>query len=240
MKINATLVFVTAALALVATVALAGPPVPGDYQSTDMGGPIAVGRYTEGWNVGGSALSAGTTLNAQSWNGVALGTEWSYQCAKTLAPATLLVDHLDANGFGNRTYMCTFVGGTIWLSGTGPWGNGDAAYPGQIDTYTEFETIQYNNWVPVAAVTNVQATAHFDAYPASCMSFAISNGSRVGSTALGGTKPATYPDLLLTDCSPTAPEGAWWNMMTLTLSVSGGCATPAKHSSWGSIKAAYR
>lgn len=222
--------------------ALAGPPLVGDYTTTDLGGPVSVGRYSEAWTAGGGALLAGTTLNAESWDGASLGTEWRYWCATEPAPGVLLVNTVNASGNGNKTYMKTFTGGYIWLSGTGPWANGDPSYPGVIDTYTEFETIQYSNWVPVGAVTNVQATAHFDAYPTSCMAFSVSNGVRVGSTEFGMTKPADYPDLLAAGtCAPGLTEGAWWDMMTMTLSISGnGCATPTKSASWGAVKAIYR
>lgn len=202
---------------------------------------MPLGRYSEGWQAGGGALLPGVTLNAQSWDGAALGTSWYYRCATTTAPAVMLTNTVDANGNGNRTYMKQFVGGQIWLSGTGPWANGDADYPGDIDSYTEFETVQYANFVPVAAVTNVQATAHFAAYPNDCMAFQVSNGVEVGSTALGGTKPADYPDFLTAGtCAPTAPEGAWWNFLTMTLSITSGCTTPARPSSWGALKAIYR
>jgi hypothetical protein len=229
------------ATALFASVALAGPPLAGVYKTTDNGGTISTGRYTEGWAAGGAALAPGTTLNAESFDGASLGTEWRYSCSTETGPAVLLYDTVDINGNGNRAYKKTFVGGTIWLSGTGPWANGDPSYPGVIDTYAEFETLMFSEGVQVAAITNVQANAHFDAYPTQCMTFYVSNGSLVGGTAFGQTKPAGYPDLLLAgSCSPTAPEGAWWNMMTMTLTVSSGCSTPARPSTWGAVKTLYR
>lgn len=240
MKHLATTLLVLGTLAVAAT-ALAGPPLSGEYKTTDLGGVVSLGRYTEGWLPGGGALLSGVTLNAQSWNGAALGTEWYYRCAITAGPATLLTNTVNASGDGNRTYMKQFVGGTIWLSGTGPWANGDADYPGVIDSYTEFETIQYSNWVPVAAVTNVQATAHFANYPADCMTFYVSNGTEVGSTEAGGVKPANYPDFLHpSDCNLTANDGAWWDFLTMTLSITSGCTTPARPSSWGAVKQLYR
>lgn len=240
MKNLATTLLVFAALATAAT-ALAGPPLPGDYKTTDLGGVVSSGRYTEGWSAGGGALLPGTTLASHSWNGTSLGTEWRYECSTTAAPAVMLTNTVNASGFGNRTYMKQFVGGTLWLSGTGPWANGDPDYPGIIDSYTEFETVQYENFLPVAAVTNVQATAHFVNYPAACVTFSVSNGTEVGSTDWGMTKPATYPGLLQAGtCAPTAPYGAWWDMLTMTLSVSSGCATPARASTWGAIKTMYR
>lgn len=240
MKHLATTLLVLGALA-VAGASLAGPPLPGEYKTTDLGGVVSLGRYTEGWLPGGGALAGGVTLNAQSFDGFSLGTQWYYRCATTTVPATLLTNTVNASGNGNRTYMKQFVGGTIWLSGTGPWANGDAGYPGVIDSYTEFETIQYSNWNEVASVTNVQATAHFADYPGDCMTFYVSNGTLVGTTAAGQVKPATYPDFLYPgDCNLAATDGAWWDFLTMTLSITSGCATPSRPSTWGAVKQMYR
>jgi hypothetical protein len=239
MKTKATLCSLLL-LAAIASVASAGPPAAGIYRTTDIGGSISTGRYTEGWTTGGAAMQPGTTLNAQSFNGSSLGTEWYYTCATELTPGVITSDNVDAFGDGNRTYKKTFVGGTIWLSGTGPWAGGDASYPGVIDSYIEYETIQYYGGTPVGAITNVQANAHFNGYPETCMTFYVSNGTRVGGTDEGGTKPAGYPDLLEAGCAPTAPYGAWWNMSSMTLTISRGCATPAQTSTWGALKTRYR
>ena len=61
MKRLATMACVVAVLALAASVALAAPPLSGNYQSTDIGGSIPTGRYTEGWDAGGGAFSVGRT-----------------------------------------------------------------------------------------------------------------------------------------------------------------------------------
>ena len=224
---------------LVSGSAFAAAPLNGDYQSTDLGGPVYLGRYTEAWDAGGSATGAGTTLNAESWDGAVLGTQWRYWCGTESSPGVLLIDNVNTSGNGNRTYMKTFDGGYIWLSGTGPWANGDPDYYGTIDSYTEFETIQYTNWVPIAAVTNVQATVHFDNYPEQCMAFSIGNGSRVASTEIGETIPANYPDLLDPSCNATRTEGAAWDFFTVTLSITG-CAVGTEDASWGSIKSMYQ
>jgi hypothetical protein len=125
--------FLSLILSLIAATSLAGPPLVGDYDSTDLGGLVYVGRYTEGWNSGGGALMSGTILNAASWDGAALATQWHYWCATEASDASLLIDNVNGSGNGNRTYMKTFEGGYIWLSGTGPWGNGDSNYPGLLD-----------------------------------------------------------------------------------------------------------
>jgi hypothetical protein len=219
--------------------AFADAPLNGDYQSTDLGGPVYLGRYTEGWDAGSSAVEAGTTLNAESWDGIELASQWRYWCGTESSPGVLLVNNVSASGNGNRTYMKTFDGGYIWLSGTGPWANGDPDYYGTINSYTEFETIQYTNWVPIAAVTNVQAIVQFDNYPDQCMAFSIGNGSRVASTEVGETIPANYPALLDPSCSATRTEGAAWDFFTVTLSITG-CAVGTEDASWGSIKSMYK
>jgi hypothetical protein len=218
----------------------AAAPLNGDYQSTDLGGPLLLGRYTEGWDGGGSggALLSGTTLNAESWDGAELGTQWKYWCSTSETDAVLLTDNVNASGNGNRTYMKTFVGGYIWLSGSGPWANGDPDYPGYIDSYTEFETITYTNWVPVAAVTNVQAIAYFDNYPGSCMSFYIANGTLIADTDLGQAIPPDYPSLLDPACNASYATGAAWDFSSVTLSIVD-CAVGTEESTWGKIKSLH-
>lgn len=232
-------VFTVLFILLLAESAFADAPLDGTYDSVDLGGPVYTGRYTEGWDAGGGAVLGGTTLNAESWDGSALGTQWRYWCGTEINDGSLLTDYVDpATGNGNRTYMKNFVGGYIWLSGSGPWANGDPDYYGVIDYYTEFETIQYVNWVPVAAVTNVQANAHFEDYPSQCMTFYIGNGTRMATTEIGESILPDYPDLLDPDCNATRTEGACWDFTSVTLTITG-CATDAEEASWGSIKSMY-
>lgn len=233
------IIVLTALLVLPAAASFAGPPLNGNYQSVDLGGPVYTGRYTEGWDAGGGPVLGGTTLNAESWDGTTLATQWRYWCGTELSDGVLLVDNVNpATGNGNRTYMKTFIGGYIWLSGSGPWANGDPDYYGTIDSYTEFETIAYSNWVPIAAVTNVQAIAHFDDYPEQCMTFYIGNGTRTASTEVGDLVPADYPDLLDPNCNPTRTEGAFWYFTSVTLTIAG-CEVATEESSWGEIKMKY-
>ena len=234
----ATALLAALLITLSGSLALAGAPLNGDYDSTDLGGPIDVGRYSEGWMAGGSSTTAGTTFNAASWDGANLGSMWAYTCGTLTGDAVLLTDNVDVNGNGNKTWMKTFTGGTIWLSGTGPWANGDPEYSGPINSYVEFETVQYSNFQRVAAVTSVQATASFDGYDGMCVAFQVANGNEVGATDLGMMPPADYPALLFDNCVEGAPEGAWWDMTSITLSINW-CAVPATEQSWGAIKAKY-
>jgi hypothetical protein len=229
------------ATVLTATASFAGPPIPGTYSSTDIGGTIPPGRYSEGWGPGGGGLLSSATLNCGSWDGTSLGLVWRYICATQLTNAVLILDTVDGSGNGQRTWKCTYSGGTFWLSGTGPWANGDPDYPGVFDSYVEFETVLYSGGIEIGAVTIVQASAHFDNYPTICMSYGIGSGQRVGTTALGQVEPPNYPPFLQAGtCAPVMPEGAWWNMNGVTLSITSGCAVPTRPSTWGAVKTLYR
>jgi len=237
MKRSGIVVF-AALVMLLAGSAIAGPPLDGAYKSVDIGGPVYVGRYTEAWSAGGAALLGGTTFNAASWDGSTLGNQWRYWCSTMPSHGSLLVNTVNSQGNGNRTYMKVFSGGYIWLSGTGPWANGDPDYPGVIDSYVEFETITYSNWIPIAAITNVQASAHFDNYPSMCMSFYIGNGSQVASTDLGNPVPPNYPGFLDPNCNPTRTLGASWDFFTITLSIVD-CNIGTEDATWGAIKSMF-
>ena len=228
----------TALMILCPVLALAGAPLEGSWSTTDLGGPVPLGRYTEGWGAGGGALLAGTVFNAASWDGVTLGGMWSYTCAVEGANAVLIDDSVNIAGFGTKTWKKTFTGGTIWLSGTGPWGNGDPAYTGSIISYVEFETITYAAFNVIASRTNVQASATIDGYASQCLGFTVGNGAKISDTA-GGPAPANYPALLTTSCSPTAPNGAFWDFSQLTLYIAQ-CSVGTEDQSWSSLKALFR
>jgi hypothetical protein len=236
------LLSIVAAIGLIAAMGAAvqaGPPLDGIYQSDDLpGGVLDKGRYAESWVPPATPLGIGNTLDAQSWDGASLGLEWRYWCA-AVANVQLLTSTVNASGNGNETYMKTFVGGYIWLSGTGPWANGDPDYPGTIINYVEFETITYQNFVRIAAVANVQAKAYFDNYPSECVTFAIGNMAEMGTTDTM-MKPANYPGFLdPITCNPTVVAGGWWDMFTLTLTITG-CTVGTEETTWGAVKSLYR
>jgi hypothetical protein len=237
---HCTIVLLALLSLLVAGIAFAGPPINGTYDSTDIGGPVNTGRYTECFVNPNGALDLGTTLNAASWNGSDLALQWRYWCSSEQVAPTVISDNVNpTTGTGNRTYKKVFSGGYLWLSGSGPWANGDADYFGVIDSYEEIETHQYVNWVRTHAVTNVAAIGHFDNYPTACMVFTVGNGVEIGSTDFSQVKPATYPDFIVEGtCNPTGVYGGWWDFITMQLYISD-CTVPAENTSWGAVKAKY-
>jgi hypothetical protein len=238
-KVNVLLASVIIAIFGVSA-ALAGPPLNGVYSSTDIGGVINTGRYMEAFDTPNSAASIGTVLHAQSWDGMTLGLQWSYTCGVVMSEPNVISDFVNASGTGSRTYEKFFVGGSIWLSGDGPWGNGDAQYSGPITSYVEYETVQYVAWERVHAVTNVSAIASIDGYNDACLAFTVGNGVEIGSTDFGDPVPGDYPTMLEAyTCNPISINGAWWNMMTLSLYIDS-CTVSNEDRSWGAVKSLYR
>lgn len=222
-----------------ASAAIAGPPLEGVFNSTDIGGDVYTGRYMEGYDTPEGAILPGTTLHAQSWDGMSLGTQWSYQCGVMNSDPVLISDFVGATGTGSRTYMKTFTGGTIWLSGDGPWGNGELEYTGPILSYVEYETVQYVNHERVHAVTNVSATAELIGFSDRCLAFTVGNGVEIGSTDFGDPVPADYPAILDGACDPADLYGAWWDFMTMSLYIDS-CTVSSDEATWGQIKSFYR
>ena len=89
--------------------ALAGPPANGTYTSTDIGGTMLPGRYSESWYP--TKLSVNNTLNEQSWDGSTLGTQWHWYCPWIAFPPVLLVNTLDGNGNGIKIFPASLSAG---------------------------------------------------------------------------------------------------------------------------------
>jgi hypothetical protein len=222
---------VTLTMVLVAVPVLAGPPLDGDYSS--LTGDMDAGRFSESW-FGGAQGQMGNVVHAQSWDGATLGLEWSVYCPVLAAPPVLVNDGVDpVTGNGMREYETMYAGGFFWLTGGGPWGNGDAAYTGTLDYYTHNTTFIFYNWVPVAYTTNANFAGQFDGY-CKCI-LVVANGASVGN----GDQPADYPVFLDDTCANWVGTGEWGQVADITMSILD-CASGNEATSWGSIKTMYR
>jgi hypothetical protein len=229
-------------LVLVAAVpALAGPPANGTYTSTDIGGSMLPGRYSESWYP--NKLTVNNTLNEQSWDGGTLGTQWHWYCPWIVSAPTLLVNTVNGLGNGIKVWRVSYTGGYCWLDGAGPWAGGDASYTANINTWTSIVTESYAAFNEVGTVRNNNSTATFVGYNQECMALQIQNTEKLGDTVKTGPLPAGYPSFWnwigCYDQGPAGP-GEWGDVDSITFTVEGCQTVKTESATWGSVKAMYR
>lgn len=225
---------------MIAVPAFAQAPANGTYKSTDLGGSMLTGRYSESWFP--VKLSVDNTLNEQSWDGANLGTQWHWYCPWVSAAPVLLSNTVNGAGNGTKTWRVTYTGGTCWLNGSGPWGGGDPSYTASISVWVAIVTETYSNFVEIATVRTHSAQAMFDGYNQDCMALTISNTAKVGDTN-GGPLPADYPTFWdwhgCVDLG-SAGSGEWGSVHSITFTIQS-CETVAtQQKSWGAVKSLYR
>lgn len=218
---------------------LAGPPIDGTYLSTDLGGPVLLGRYSESWSAPGGWLQQGNTVNKHSWDGAALGTQWELYCPRIGGPPVLISDTVDGNGNGFREWMVVYVSGDLFLDGNGPWGDGsEPYYHANLHAYREIQTFQYTNHQIVQSIANVSIQAGFRDFDESCVTISILNQEELGNTDTASL-PLNYPAFLEPiTCDPTRTLGSWGEVDEITLIITG-CTIPIEESTWGVIKSHY-
>ena len=140
---------VAVVLALAIGTVLQAAPLTGSYKSSELGGQVLMGRWSEGF-VGGLPSAVGNGGHAQSWDGASLGSQWEVT-GVTISSTTLL--------FGNPllptgTFMVlrTFdvTGGQLILKNTGSWWNaGDPGtqYTVNLTQYLQVLTVTTDNYV---------------------------------------------------------------------------------------------
>jgi hypothetical protein len=225
---------------MVAVPALAGAPANGTYTSTDIGGTMLSGRYSESWYP--TKLTVNNTLNEQSWNG-ALATQWWWYCPWVSAPPTLLLNTVNGLGNGIKIWRVTYTGGYCWLDGAGPWAGGDPSYLANINTWVGIVTETYSAFQEVGTVRNHNATANFVGYNQECMSLVIQNTEKLGDTVKTGPLPAGFPSfwnwLGCYDQGPAGP-GEWGDVDSITFTVTDCQSVPTQPTTWGAVKSLYR
>lgn len=225
---------------VVAVPALAGPPANGTYTSTDIGGPMLPGRYSESWYP--NKLTVDNTLNEQSWNGAVLGTQWHWYCPWIDSAPTLLFNNVNGAGNGIKIWRVTYAGGYCWIDGAGPWAGGDASYLANINTWNAIVTETYSAFQEVGTVRNHDATATFVGYNTECMSLSITNVEKLSDTT-HGPLPANYPNFwnwLGCYDEGTAGPGEWGDVDSITFTIDGCQTVKTESKTWGSVKAMYR
>jgi hypothetical protein len=224
-------------LAMIALPVLAAPPVAGTYYSYDLpGGTFNAGRFSESWVDPGAHGQIGNTVNAQSWNGTALGTEWKLWCPSIQTLPVQVGDTRDVNGTGDVTYRTVYSGGHFWLGSAGPWGDED--YVGDLDFFVITTTYMYVANKVLGIRSNVVSYGQIDGYT-DCMEYEINNAAFYGTTDMG-PKPADFPVFLDEYCGEGAwVRGGWGSATQIAIRIRGECNVPVEPSTWGQIKSLY-
>jgi len=224
-------------LGFVALPVLAAPPVAGVYYSYDLpGGTFNAGRFSESWVDPGSHGQIGNTVNAESWDGATLGTEWKLWCASIQTPPVLVSDTRDVNGTGDVTYRTVYSGGHFWLGAAGPWGDED--YSGDLSFFVITTTYMYVANTVLGIRSNVTSYGQIDGYT-DCMEYEINNAAFFGTTDMGPL-PADFPVFLDEYCSEGVwVRGGWGSATQVAIRIRGECNVGVEPSTWGQIKALY-
>ena len=226
-----------AILSMIAFSAQAGTPVPGVYYSYDMpGGSFNTGRFTESWAGTGGQGNLGNTVNAQSWNGTALGTDWMLWCPSIQTPPVLVSDTRDGNGTGEVTWRTVYSGGHFFLGAAGPWGDED--YNGDLANFIVTATYKFVFGDLLGIRSNVVSWGQIDGYT-NCMEYSINNAAFFGTTDTG-TLPADYPPFLDENCnSGVWSRGGWGSATEIAIRIKGECGIAVEPSTWGKVKSLY-
>jgi hypothetical protein len=222
---------------MVAFPALAGAPVQGTYYSFDYpGGSFNPGHFSESWAGPGRDGQIGNTVNAQSWNGTALGTEWMLWCPSIQTPPVLVADTRDGNGTGDVTWRTVYSGGHFFLGEPGPWGDED--YNGDLANFIVTATYKFVFGQLLGIRSNVVSWGQIDGYT-DCMEYTINNAAFFGTTDTGPL-PADYPPFLDEYCNTGAwSRGGWGSVTEIAIRIKGECGIAVQPSTWGKVKSLY-
>ncbi len=228
---------VFAVLILVAVSVFAEGPTPGVYKSVT--GQIMEGNFSESFvDAPYHDGVVNNTIHALSYDGMDLGGQWQVFCPSILNTNLIFDGVVGGNGFVE--YGTDYVGGTLWLSGTGPWGDGTMDYEAIVDQFYVHSTHFFQDGVRYAVISDIRMTGHFDLPVEQCFTYEIANGEILGAGTILD-KPAEYPSFLdYFNCpAGTVNQGSWGLVYGITLSIYGDCLVATQESTWGKIKSLY-
>ena len=223
--------------AFLASVTQAGPPHPGTYRSTDLAGAVLTGSFSESWMPAGTHGQPGNTVDAMSWDGATLGSQWKFSCPSIVAPPSVLSDSRDGTGTGDVTYQTSYSGGVFWLAAGGPWGDNSNDYTGTLQNFTVRTVYHYTENQVASIQSSVSTLGSFDG-SSHCLEYTINSATFMGTTEYSA-KPASYPDFLAANCNPSgADRGAWGSVQGISLTILH-CRVAVEPAAWSLVKRLY-
>jgi hypothetical protein len=229
---------ILAVLTLVVTPVLAVEgPAPGTY--TTLGGDFSEGVFSESWV--DAPYNNGVVHNTiHAWDN-GMGAEWEVYCPSLLTVTVNFDTRVDGNGLVQ--YETQYIGGKLWLSQAGPWGNNEIDFVASITMFTVTSTHHYAGGQIVNIVSDIIMFGQFDppveqGEGAQCFEYALSNGVITG---MGTDLPVGYPPFLdYYNCPEgTVGVGAWGAATDISMTIYGTCTIAAEPSTWGKIKSLY-
>lgn len=236
-------------LVAVASAAIAQPlpPAAGIYKSNPLPGATFVsGHFSESWmGATGRDGQIGNTINAGSWDGMALGTVWRLWCPAIASSPQLVSDSRDGNGSGDVVWKTAYLGGHFWLSQNGPWSADNLIdFTGDCVAFDVVTTYQFFFGEVIGIRSNVTMQGRFDildpTWDELCIVYEINNAAFFGNTDDVGPLPADFPPFLDSSCQTgTMSRGGWGDVTHITMRILG-CTVPGEQKSWGAVKAMYQ
>jgi hypothetical protein len=219
---------------LAASAAQAGPPRSGTLRSTDLGGAVLTGNFSESWLTAGAHGQVGNAVNAMSWDGATLETQWKLWCPSVASPPVPAGDTRDLAGTGDVTYRTTYVDDQFWFSGAGPWGDNADDFTGTLENFSVTAVYHFVGGQLASIHSSVSTLGVFDGFP-QCLEYTINSAVFTGTTDYT-RKPGDYPDSLAADCaSNVLDRGAWGTVQSIAMTILH-CRVGFEPSAWGDVK----
>ena len=184
----------------------AASPIVGHYESGTLGGAVLDGRVTEGM-AAAPLPSVGDELNAASWDGATLATQWEITGVKVSAVSAPLWNITLPTGDRTVGYRIDYAGGVMNLKTGGPWDADAVDYLVDVDHYSVTLQLWFDSSAALVSATSVvEVEGTFQAYPTHELVFGLASGVYRG-MGLAGSEPADYPSF------PAGFAGGAWGIV---------------------------
>jgi len=210
--------------AVVVTAALIGgtvqaAPVYGVFQSEEFGGDIMDGRWSASLPEGntGELAQIGSVINAASWDGVELGTQWQMSGQELVARDLLSVEPFGALEI--EKWTIEYEGGQLLLKEFARggatcawWGDEPAGFDEYVVDITEYShntQITYLSGQAVGVYSIITLSGVFEEYTDWQLEFMLAVAVELGE---GAEPPANYPEFLYPDWYPNPEQWGQWGV----------------------------
>ena len=179
-RVLAVIGLVTGAV-LAAEVAAEAAPILGSYESTELGGTVLMGRWSEGFT-GGNPSGVGNGAHAASLTGTTLGTQWEFTGATLASTAVLFGNPMAPTGtFGVLRTFDVSVAQLLLKSdgGLAPWwtaGDAGSQYVFNLTQYFQVLTVTMD----AGAIQQATSTEVFEGTWTDNPAYMVKYGHTVG------------------------------------------------------------